>query len=75
MVNFNKNVNNNNVFEIELKFPQGFDEIIEKDRNILNNFGVIQFENNEMIHRQLMIFSEEIKENKEKEMKIILVAP
>ena len=59
-------------YDIEFKFPEDFEAIIEKNRNILNNFGVLQFEIPEFqrIHRQLMIFTEDSL----KKMKIILVA-
>jgi len=61
-----------NFYDIEFKFPADFPEIINKNRNILNNFGVIQFETSDFqrFYRQLMIFTEE----PGKTMKIILVA-
>lgn len=58
---------------VSTKFPDNFAEkFIDTDRNILNNFGVLQFESSEGISRIVMIFSEEEKETGKK-VKIILV--
>lgn len=62
-----------NLLGVSVKFPEDFrNKFIEKDRNILNNFGVLQFESLEEISRVMIIFSEENKEN-DYNIKIILL--
>lgn len=77
LINFKIDIEKEGSWEGNLIFPSEINDIIEKDRNILNNFGAIQFEKKDSIifFRHLMIFSEEtqVEKNMQK-IKIIFVS-